>query len=73
MNQLVSELKKIDAFRDKIKVVALTSRKGLCVHPKVKKIESSLLLTEKCEDLTEKGNCPYKEEELNQILASNIL
>ena len=64
MNQLVSELKKISAFKDKIKVVALTSRKGLCVNPKVKKIESAMMLTEQCEDLTEKGNCPYKDEEL---------
>ena len=30
-------------------------------------------MNEKCEDLTEKGKCPYKEQGLTEILSDNIL
>jgi len=74
MSQLVSELKKCEEFRERgVKIVALTSRKGLCVHEKLKTMESSAMLTEKCEDLTEKGKCPYKDEQLLDILSANLL
>ena len=39
----------------------------------MKKVESVQLLTEKCEDLTEKGKCPYNDPDLTQILTENIL
>lgn len=48
----------------------LISRKGLCVHPSLKSVEN---LNEKCEDLTEKGNCPYNDEQLLPLLAANVI
>ena len=73
MIQLVNELKKCKKFKNKVKIVSLTSRKGLCVHPTVKKAESVGSMTEKCEDLTEKGKCPFNEADLTDILTTNIL
>lgn len=73
MIQLVNELKRCKKFSDRVKIVSMTSRKGLCVNPGVKKLESAQLMTEKCEDLTEKGKCPFNEPELTEILSSNVL
>lgn len=53
--------------------MSLTSRKGLCVHDQFKKIDSVQLLNEKCEDLADKGKCPYKDEQLINVLASNVI
>ena len=50
MSQIVSELKKCGVYKDRVKIVTLTSRKGLCVHEKIKNYESTYL-NEKCEDL----------------------
>ena len=55
MSQLVCELKKCTY---EVKIVPLTSRKGLCVHPTVSKAAD---VTQKCEDLTEKGQCPHND------------
>ena len=73
MTQVVNELKKCTKFLQRVTIVPLTSRKGLCVHPKLKLTESATALTEKCEDLTEKGKCPYNDPSLTQILSDNIL
>lgn len=73
MIQLVNELKKCKKFENKVRIVSLTSRKGLCVHPTIKKTESAASLTEKCDDLTEKGKCAFNDAELTDILTSNIL
>ena len=73
MIQLVNELKKCTKFSQRVSIVSLTSRKGLCVHPSIKNTESASMLTEKCEDLTEKGKCPYNEPDLTDILTGNIL
>ena len=73
MSQLVSELKKCESFKGSVSIVTLTSRKGLCVHEKVKKVESVTLQNEKCEELTEKGNCPYNDQGLTDILTDNVL
>ena len=73
MIQIVNELKKCSKFHGKVSIVSLTSRKGLCVHPTVNKCQSANLLTEKCEDLTEKGKCPFNDQDLTQILSENIL
>ena len=73
MIQLVNELKKCKKFEGKIRIVSLVSRKGLCVHPNVKKEESLIGLNEKCEDLTEKGKCTFNDPDLTDILTSNIL
>ena len=71
MNQLVGELKKTK-FAAVVKLVCLTSRKGLCVHPELHKIESSALLSDKCQDLAEKSKCPFRAEEMTHLLAENI-
>ena len=73
MIQIVNELKKCHKFDGKVSIVSLTSRKGLCVHPSVKNCQSANVLTEKCEDLTEKGKCPFNDQELTSILTENIL
>lgn len=73
MIQLVNELKKCSKFANRVSIVSLTSRKGLCVHPSMKKVESVQLLTEKCEDLTEKSKCPYNDQDLTSILSTNLL
>ena len=73
MIQLVNELKKCSKFANRVSIVSLTSRKGLCVHPSIKKVESVQLLTEKCEDLTEKSKCPYNDQDLTSILSTNLL
>lgn len=73
MIQIVNELKKCRKFAGRVSIVSLTSRKGLCVHPKVKNFQSANILTEKCEDLTEKTKCPYNDGDLTQILTQNIL
>ena len=39
MTQLVEELNKCDTFKGKVIMVPLASRKGLCVHEKLKNIE----------------------------------
>ena len=69
----MNELKKCKKFQGRVSIASLISRKGLCVHPNMKKVESVQLLTEKCEDLTEKGKCPYNDPDLTQILTENIL
>ena len=61
MSQLVAELKKCEVFAGSVSIVTLTSRKGLCVHETVKKVESVAMQNEKCEELTEKGRCPYND------------
>ena len=50
MSQLVGELKKCSAYNERVKIVTLTSRKGLCVHERIKHLEVGAL-NEKCEDL----------------------
>ena len=52
-----------------MKIVPLTSRKGLCVHESVSKAND---VTQKCEDLTEKGQCPHNDQQMVSMLASNI-
>ena len=73
MSQLVKELGRCEQFRDRVSIVPLTSRKGLCVHEQVGKIDSVQMMTEKCEDLTEKGKCPYNDPDLTSIITQNIL
>jgi DEAD_2 len=63
MSQLIGELKKCTSFRDRIKIVALTSRKGLCVHDKISLLESSQL-NDRCEDLNEKAKCEFRDDSL---------
>ena len=72
MSQIVGELKKCSAYNEKVKIVTLTSRKGLCVHDRIKLFELGAL-NEKCEDLLDTGKCPYKDAELLSILTENIL
>ena len=43
------------------------------MHPIVKQTQSTSILTERCEDLTEKGKCPFNDQELTQILTDNII
>jgi len=52
--------------------VALTSRKGLCVHEKIKDLESGQL-NDKCEDLQDKHKCEFRDDQLTDILTDNIL
>ena len=73
MIQLVNELKKCKKFNGRVSIVSLTSRKGLCVHPTVQKVDSVQMLTERCEDLTEKAKCPFNDLDLTKILTENIL
>ena len=60
MSQLVSELKKCFAFKDRVKIVALTSRKGLCVNEKIKNLDG-YQLNDKCEDLNENNKCEHRD------------
>ena len=73
MSQLVSELKRCETFSDKVSIVSLTSRKGLCVHETIKKIQSATYQNEKCEELNDKGTCPYNGQELTNLLMDNVL
>ena len=54
-------------------MVPLASRKGLCVHEKLKNIDSVAQLNDKCEDLTEKGKCPHNDPDLTDVLATNLI
>ena len=72
MSQIVNELKKCPAYNERVKIVTLTSRKGLCVHERIKNYEVGAL-NEKCEDLQDTTKCPYRDSQLTQILTDNIL
>ena len=47
MSQFVNEVKRTD-FSSEVSIVPIISRKGMCVHEKIKDIESQSLLNEKC-------------------------
>ena len=53
-------MKKCFAFRDRVKIVALTSRKGLCVNEKIKNLDG-YQLNDKCEDLNETKKCEHRD------------
>lgn len=74
MSQFVNEIKRTE-YSEEVSVVPIVSRKGLCVHEKIKDIESQSLINEKCQDLCEKqsGGCPYNDQQLTEIMSTNIL
>ena len=73
MSQLVSELKKCYIFEGKVSIVTLTSRKGLCVHESIKNIHSLNYLNDRCDELNDKGGCPYNNQDLTDVLRDNVL
>jgi hypothetical protein len=72
ISQIVNESKKTD-FSDKVSIVPIISRKGLCVHEKIKDSPSVSLLNERCQELCEKSGCPYNEQQLTEIMSDRIL
>ena len=72
ISQIVNEIKRTK-FSDEVTVVPIVSRKGLCVHENLKDVASLSLINERCQDLTEKQKCPYKDSELTEIMSTNIL
>lgn len=55
MSQIVHELRRCETFSDRVIIVPLVSRKGLCVHPAIKDKVEAAAINEKCEDFNEKG------------------
>jgi hypothetical protein len=53
--------------------VPVVSRKGLCVHEKIKDIPSINSMNEKCQELNERSKCPYNDPQLNDIFSTNLL
>ncbi|CDW73958.1 atp-dependent rna helicase [Stylonychia lemnae] len=72
ISQIINEIKRTE-FADQISVVPIISRRGLCVHEKLKDITNSALLNEKCQDLTEKSNCEYNDQKLTDIISDSIV
>ncbi|MES1918449.1 ATP-dependent DNA helicase chl1 [Bonamia ostreae] len=59
LNQIVDEIKKLK-LEKKINVVSLGSRKNLCVHEKVVKLENIDKINNKCRDLIDSSKkCPF--------------
>ncbi len=50
LTQFVNEIKRT-AFADTVRVVSLSSRKNLCVHPEISKLKNAQRINDKCLDM----------------------
>lgn len=74
ISQFINEIKKVPFFCERLVVVPLTSRKGLCVHPKIKLEENLTRLTDRCQDLCEsKNGCLHADREYLPFLEDHLI
>ena len=71
MSQLVNELKRCSKYANRVQIVPLTSRKGLCVHEKLKDLDGTHL-HDKCEELQETKKCEHRDDECVTMLSDTI-
>ncbi len=76
LNQFVHEVQKTD-FREKVRLVSLASRKQMCSHPVISKIQSQNRINELCLDMKRKSDkrhkCPYDDSSGFKLFKDHVL
>jgi chromosome transmission fidelity protein 1 len=74
--QFVQEIQKTE-FSEKIRLVSLASRKQMCIHPTVSKIQSQSRVNEVCLDMKSKKDkkhkCPYDDQSGMKLFKDHVL